>query len=283
MYKRILCALVVVLGLLFSSLGCGSLVSDDTVTLAQFDPVKAIANKLAAKEAIWDSYGAEITALKARPQASPATDLTDVNNKITALQTKTSDNTTIARLQEAIDRIDNKLKGSNPIISTTPTNTSQVATQAGGTVTMRIYTNPSNALVYPGYTDPVVTAAGSYTWFIQFMNTDVVYHKFYLVGSMNPTTIVSATNTGVIDNSPTGTSMTWTPNFQTDKTAFTTLRNPNINNIDITQNVFFTSEAYCVLSPGQVILIPVTLKLGYATTGAGYYMVSFNPNVQSYP
>jgi len=175
-----------------------------------------------------------------------------------------------------------KKTATDPTTSVVPTNSSQVATQAGGTVTMRIFTNPANALAYPGYTDPVITTAGSYTWFIQFLNTDVAYHKVYLVGNMNPTSVVNAASSGVVDNKT--TSMTWTPNFSANSPKFTMIRNPNTNDTDTTQNVFFTSNSFCVLAPGQVILIPVTLNLHYvAGKSVGYYMVSFNPNVQNYP
>jgi hypothetical protein len=202
-------------------------------------------------------------------------------------------------------------KYSNATTSIVPINSSQIATQPGGTVTMRIYTAPSNALIYPNQNDPVITGTGSYTWFLQFLNTDAVYHKVFLIGSMNPTTAISNTvNNSIVAvncccsagvcNSPLSscnTTLTWTPNFTgttTNNSGFTTVitgisgdvqtsQTPAPATLSTTQSVSFTSVGYCVLSPGQVILIPVTLNLVYANPTPGYYTVTFNPSVQSYP
>jgi hypothetical protein len=133
MYKRIFGVLVIVSGLLFSSLGC--IATDDTVTLAQFNPVKAIADKLAAKEAIWDSYGAEITALKARPTTATF-DSTALTNKDTDLQNQINalkDKNVTTSLQAQIDVLTTKVNNLTP--SSIPGGT---PTSDTGTV---VYTN----------------------------------------------------------------------------------------------------------------------------------------------
>jgi hypothetical protein len=198
MYKNLFCTLVIIAGLLFSSLGC--IAADDTVTVAQFNPVKAIADRLATKEAIWDSYGAKITVLETHPQASPATDLTDINNKISALQTKTSDNSTMARLQEAIDRIDSKLKTS-PYTGYTPTSPGttsplQTTSVSGG--------NGAVQIALQGYPQPFTTSSTAVTqsYFVTLTCLSTVPQYFIPTVTLQP--VYGQSNTWITEGSISG-------------------------------------------------------------------------------
>lgn len=257
------------------------------------DSDKALATWKSTIESGLNQVRTEITTIKA--QVAEKASLAQVDEKIrnapaaakVDAYTKTETDKHIAdaiqALKDSSDAPWQKKTAVNPINPTVPGNVSQVATQAGGTVTMRIYTNPTNALVYPGYTDPVITTPTSYTWFIQFLNSDIAYHKVYLQFNMNLTTLVGGSNNGVIDTTPsTGTRAEWSPNFQTDKKSFGILKNPSDD--DVTQTVYFASDGYCVLAPGQVVLVPVIVTLVYKDSAkVSYYTVSFHPNVQAYP
>lgn len=112
MYKQIICTLVVIV-ILGSSLSC---ISDDSITAAQFNPTKAIADRLVTKEAIWDSYGAEITALKARP-TSAVFDPSVLNSKDTDLQNQINtlkDKNVATSLQAQIDALTTKVNNLTP-------------------------------------------------------------------------------------------------------------------------------------------------------------------------
>jgi hypothetical protein len=155
-------------------------------------------------------------------------------------------------------------------------------------------------------------------WTLQLVNYDATYHKVFLVANIGYTSIGTNTVNNsalLINNSAASTSLNWTPNWNSSATSnngftitatgiggdvqvnqipdpagscgsycISTLTAPYNTKLSPTQSVNCTSVGFCVLAPGQVVIVPVTLNLTYAPgSQPGYYTVQFNPNSQSYP
>jgi outer membrane lipoprotein SlyB len=154
MYIKVICTLIGITTLLVSSLGC---VSDDSITVAQFNPVKAKIDTLVTKEPVWDSYAAKITALEARPASTATTfDPSSLITKDATLQKAIDDmkNKDIdGSLQKQIDALTAKVNSLSSTAYTGSTGTTIGGTTGNitqftpGTITGTIPTSPNGTVV----------------------------------------------------------------------------------------------------------------------------------------
>jgi hypothetical protein len=182
-YTNIICLAIVTVLLLFSSFGCIG-ASDESPTMAQFNALNAVVVRLAGEEVAWNAYDTRIKTVENRPQVA-ATDLTDVNSRITALQNKAADNTTIANLQNAIVELQNKIK-------TTPYNSGYTPTSPGSTSPLQTTSisggNGAVQICLQGYTQPLTTStvAVNQSYFVTISSLSTVPQYFVPTVTIQP-------------------------------------------------------------------------------------------------
>lgn len=157
MWIKIIGTIVVITGLLFGTLGCEETGTTDAgVTAAQFNALKAVVDRLAGREAIWDAYAASIKTLNDRPSgggSSSTFDPSTLNTKDISLQTQIDtmkDKNTPGTLQAQIDALTTKINNQTVVQTSNPPNYSNPVGSTGNIPQFTPGTNPNSIPTSPG-------------------------------------------------------------------------------------------------------------------------------------